>query len=113
MGVAGHVTRALSDLNAVLPHMRAVAAAASGPRSVAAQRAVEEAEAIARVLGVLDPSAEATKTLFRSATLGGGPEPGEVVELPVHTCPPALLRLTHDGPAPQPGSGAALVQRQV
>lgn len=115
VGIAGHMTHALADLEVVLPHMRAVAASATGPRKTVADRALAEAEELAKTLRALDPRAEAAKTLFRNATHGhlpGAPEP----ELPAHTCPPALLayELTHhNGPAALPGGGAALVRRQV
>lgn len=109
VGVAGHMTHALADLGAVLPHMRAVAAAATGARQATALKAVEQAEAIEQALRTLDSQAEAAKTLFRCATTLSGEEPAP----PTHTCPPALLGLMHDGPAALPGGGAALVQRQV
>jgi hypothetical protein len=113
VGVAGHMTHALSDLAAVLPHMRVVAASAVGDRGAVARRAVEEAEALETELRVLDARAEATKTLFRSATTTVAiATPDEAASRP-HICPPALLSLTDNGPAARLGDGAASVRRQV
>lgn len=112
VGVAGHMTNALAELSMVLPHMRAVAAAATGARQVTARRAVQEAEALEKQLRTLDGQAEAAKTLFRSATTtwGAGQEPPA---LPASSCPASLLGRAGEGPAALPGGGASLVQRQV
>lgn len=113
VGIAGHVTHALTDLDAVLPHMRAVALSATGVRAATAQRAVEEAEQIAHELRDLDRRAETAKVMFRSATTdSGGALEAPAAELRPHTCPPALLA-AQCGPAVLPGSGTALVHRQV
>jgi translation initiation factor IF-2 len=109
VGVAGHVTHALTDLDAVLPHMRAVALSATGVRAASAQRALEEAERVADELRELDRRAEAAKVLFRSATTGSAGALEASTPQPVHTCPPALLALTDYGPAAHPGSGAVSV----
>lgn len=93
--VAGHVTHALTDLDTVLPHMRAVAASATGVRAATARRALQEAELVATELRDLDRRAEAAKVLFRSATTMGSASALESSSpLPVHICPPALLALT-------------------
>jgi hypothetical protein len=112
VGVAEHMTYALSDLAAVLPHMRAVAASATGNRGASAQRALAEAEALEERLRELDRAAESAKVLFRSATMVLGGADDQPPPTP-HTCPPALLTLGHDGPATLPDGGAALVRRQV
>lgn len=98
------MTASLSELDTVLPHMRAVAASLTGSRKMSAERAVTEAEAVYRQLRELDTRAEAAKTLFRCATtLGMSEDPT-----------PTTLPATPNGPAlPLGSSGAALVQRQV
>lgn len=99
-GISASTTTALTELGRVMPHMRAVTNASSGPRAALLRRALEEAAQLEEQLRLADVHAEALKTLFRSATLSPGGE-GAAPQ--------------HGGPAPhEPGGGAAaLVRRQA
>lgn len=107
--ISARTTTALTDLERVMPHMRAVTNAASGHRAALMRRALAEAEALEVQLRKADLHAEAVKTLFRTATLApGGPHPASCM-------PPAFRPAAHSGPAPHDheGGAAAVVRRQA
>jgi len=112
--ISARTTTALTELDRLLPHMRAVANTATGSRAVLAQRAVAEAEALREQLTVADKHAETVKTLFRSATLSPGVAEREEVR-GTACLPPGALPALHSSPAPMHlgGGAAALMRRQV
>lgn len=111
--VAGRTTATLVELDSVLPHMRVVAQSLPGTRGEVARLALDKAEAAYAALMAADRSAEAAKTLFRSATTPGlATQPALDATCPA---PTTLTRPLDSGPAfPALGSGAAaMMRRQV
>lgn len=73
--IAASTTTSLTELERVMPHMRAVTNSATGHRAALMRRALAEADLLEQRLREADVHAEAVKTLFRSATTGSGPAP--------------------------------------
>jgi hypothetical protein len=93
--IAAAATRSLTELDLLLPHMRAVANSLTGHRGKVARMALERAEKAQVAMTQADLDAEAAKTLFRSATFADFSAPPMTATPVVHTpgclCPPPLV----------------------